>query len=220
MVGRWILIQKSIWNFLISGPSFSWKVASLSQPDTNVAIQNVCPCLGLFRGDAPLWKCKAGLKLGGCSPVTARSLDTGAFPLLSENKYDNSSLPLAVHWMTYCLHSSWSRLIGRQSCGCFWVPEGWLPASAWKPSWPGHSCCDSGKILSLSASKIRWDNLMFNSLLSSVLISTFYKFIFPSKLCDSMCTFIFNFFFYSFLSIYVFVFRLATKRIKPRSKYM
>ena len=35
----------------------------------------MCPCVWLFCDDAPLWKCKAGLKLGGHSPGTGRSLE-------------------------------------------------------------------------------------------------------------------------------------------------
>ena len=43
-------------------------------PYIHIAIDNVCPCVGLFCEDAPLWKCTAGLKLGGRSPGTSHSL--------------------------------------------------------------------------------------------------------------------------------------------------
>ena len=35
----------------------------------------MCPCVGLFCVDDPLWKCKAWLEIDGLSPGTGRSLE-------------------------------------------------------------------------------------------------------------------------------------------------
>ena len=42
------------------------------------ALKNVCPC-NLFCDDAPLRKCKAGLKLGSYSPRTGCSLEQSLY---------------------------------------------------------------------------------------------------------------------------------------------
>ena len=58
-------------NFLESGSTG----IIAQQPYIHIAIHIVCPCVGLLhvRDDAPLWKCKAGLKLGGTSPGTVKA---------------------------------------------------------------------------------------------------------------------------------------------------
>ena len=54
---------------------FESGVSSHNTPTYTLLIQNVCPCVGLICDDAPLWKCTAGLKLGGSSRGTGRSME-------------------------------------------------------------------------------------------------------------------------------------------------
>ena len=68
------------------------------------SIMNVCACVGLFCIDyVPLWRCKAGLKLGGrllklfpCSEVCSRYLKGDWLPI---NVPKLSALPDTSPWM-------------------------------------------------------------------------------------------------------------------------
>ena len=50
---------------------------------THTCIYNVCWCVWLFCNDTPLWKCKAGLKMGCYVLGTGRSVDV--FPYMELN---------------------------------------------------------------------------------------------------------------------------------------
>ena len=53
---------------------FQGGASSVEQPYAWTHIVNSNVCVGVIRDDTPLWKCKTGLKLGGRSPGTGRSL--------------------------------------------------------------------------------------------------------------------------------------------------